>query len=106
MGWEAESMRQIDAEIERVVEAILGDLERNRETMPKQPVKAAIIAMIGQLQHILFPTHFESGHTRAGSLKNRIGVMLEEVAHDLAVQTGFALRYDSRYKNRPREELE
>jgi serine O-acetyltransferase len=100
------TMLQIDAEIERVAEAILDDLEKNREAMPKQPVKTAIIAMIGQLQHILFPTHFESGHIRGGPLKNRIGVMLEEVAHELVVQTGFALRYDLRHQNRPQEEID
>ncbi|MCL2075512.1 MAG: serine acetyltransferase [Betaproteobacteria bacterium] len=98
-------MRPIDAEIEQVSEAILDYLERNRETIPKQPDKAAIIAMIGKLQHILFPTHFEGGHIRGGSLKNRIGVMLEEVAHELALQTGFALRHDFSCKSRPQEEV-
>ena len=102
----SEGMRQIDAEIERVAGAILDDLEKNREAMPQQPVKTTIIAIIGQLQHILFPTHFENGHIRGGSLKNRIGVMLEEVAYALAAQTAFALRYDVRYTNRPQVELD
>ena len=96
--------KQIDAEIERVSEAILDDLERKRDVMPEQPVKAVIVALIGKLQHILFPSHFESRY--AGSLKNRIGVMLEEVAHELAAQTGFALRYDLRYQDCPQEEIE
>ncbi|MDR0233348.1 MAG: serine acetyltransferase [Zoogloeaceae bacterium] len=99
-------MRQIDTEIKRVAEAVLSDLERKREAMPKWPVKTVIINMIGQLQCILFPTYFEGGQIRGGSLKNRISVMLEEVAHELAVQTGFALRYDSQYQDRPQEELD
>jgi len=97
-------MRRIDAEIKRVSEAILNDLGKNQQEMPEQPVKAAIVAVIGRLQKILFPAHFARGY--GGSPSNRIGVLLEEVASELATQTGFALRYDARYRDRPQAEID
>jgi serine O-acetyltransferase len=99
-------MQHIDNEIERVAEYILGAFEKKREEAPKQPDKAEIIAIIGYMQHILFPGYLKSDYAHDSSLKNRIGVMLEEVSHKLTVQTGIAMRYDAQYENKPQEEIE
>jgi len=50
---------QIMAEIERVSGIIIDSAEDKLREMPKQPVKSVIVAMIGQLQHILFPGVFD-----------------------------------------------
>ena len=97
---------QILAEIERVTGVILDSAENKLREMPKQPVKSVIIAMIGQLQHILFPGVFESGNSHSISYKNRISVMLEEIYNDLCIQTSLALRYDLRYKDCDQNEIE
>jgi len=47
------------AEIERVTGIIIDSAEDKLREMPKQPVKSVIVAMISQLQHILFPGVFE-----------------------------------------------
>jgi len=99
-------MQQIDAEIERVAVLIIDNYEKNQSDMPKQPVKSVITSMIEQLQHILFPGIFESGNARGPSLKNRVSVMLEEVANNLVIQTGLALRYDLQYKDSPQDEID
>jgi serine O-acetyltransferase len=92
-------MPQIDTEIERVVGIILDNFENKKSDMPKQPVKSVIVAIIGKMQHVLFPGVFESGNTPGVSYKNRLSVILEEVSNDLAIQIGLALRYDLQYKN-------
>ena len=99
-------MLQIETEIERVAEALLGDFDKKQDDIPKQPVKSMVIEIIGRLQHILFPGIFENIHALGGSLKNRLSVLLEEVSYNLAAQTKLALRYDVRYKDSPRDELE
>jgi serine O-acetyltransferase len=99
-------MQDIDLEIERVAEALLANFDKKLDDTAKQPVKSEIIDVIGQLQHILFPGVFESRHTRSGSLKNRLSVMLEEVSHSLAAQTRLALRYDVQYKDNPQEQVD
>ena len=94
---------QIMAEIEWVTGIIVDSAEDKLREMPKQPVKSVIVAMIGQLQHILFPGVFESANvnkhglrgsleTQSLSYKNRISVMLEEIYNDLCVQISFSLR--------------
>ena len=97
---------QILAEIERVTGVILDSAEDKLREMPKQPVKSVITAMIGQLQHILFPGVFESGNVHGISYKNRISVTLEEVYNDLCIQISLALRYDLRYKDGNQNEIE
>jgi len=99
-------MHRIYTEIERVSGALYDDFEKKREGIIKQPAKSVVIKTLGTLQHILFPGLFESGHTLSGSFKNRLGVMLEEVAHNLAAQIKLALRYDLQYKDSSQEELE
>ncbi|MDR0289698.1 MAG: serine acetyltransferase [Treponema sp.] len=99
-------MQQIDAEIERVVGLILDNFEPKKSDMPKQPVKSAIVAIIAQMQHVLFPGIFESGNAPGVSYKNRLSVILEEVSHNLSVQAALALRYDSQYRNRSQNEVE
>jgi len=99
-------MQRIDTEIERVAEALLSDFEKKRDGIIKQPVKSVVIEMLGQLQHILFPGIFEAEHNLSGSLKNRLSVMLEEVSYSLAAQTKLALRYDLRYKDSSKEEID
>lgn len=99
-------MQQFVAEIEHVAQTILDGLEDKQGDMPKQPVKSVIAAMIGQVQHILFPGIFESGNIRGTSSKNRISVMLEELSNDLAAQTCLALRYDLKYKECTQDEVE
>jgi len=105
------SETQIMAEIERVTGIIINSAENKLREMPKQPVKSVIVAMIGQLQHILFPGVFEGGnaskHGQPGaSYKNRISVMLEEIYNDLCVQISLALRYDLRFKDIEQNEIE
>ena len=97
---------QILTEIERVTSIILDSAEGKLREMPKQPVKSVIIAMIGQMQHILFPGVFESGNTHSTSYKNRINVMLEEIYNDLCIQASLALRYDLRYKDSEQNEID
>jgi serine O-acetyltransferase len=99
-------MQQIDTEIERVVGIILGNYEDKKSDMPKQPVKSVIVAIIGKMQHVLFPGVFESGNTPGVSYKNRLSVILEEVSNDLAIQIGLALRYDLQYRNGTQEEID
>ena len=98
-------MRQIDIEIECVVEAILGGFEKKRETKPKQPVKTAVIDMLEHLQRVLFPGYFGPGRINGGSLKNRFGVILEDIFHELTVQVGLALRYNVIYENSTGDEI-
>jgi len=119
------NQNQIMAEIERVTGIIINSAEDKLREMPKQPVKSVIVAMIGQLQHILFPGVFEhptkfpaeranvnkhglrgSSETQSLSYKNRISVLLEEIYNDLCVQISFALRYDLRYKDIGQNEIE
>ena len=99
-------MQQIDTEIERVAGIILENMENKQRVLPKQPVKSVIVAMIGQLQHILFPGVFENGNIQGASFKNRLSVMLEEFSNDLSIQTALALRYDVQYKNGPQEKID
>jgi serine O-acetyltransferase len=99
-------MRQIDTEIERVAEALLGDFDKKLDDVSKQPVRSVVIEMIGRLQHILFPGVFENVHALGGSIKNRLSVMLEEVSYNLAAQTMLALRYDLQYKDSTHDEVE
>ena len=99
-------MRHIDAEIERVAEALLGDFEKKRDDVTKQPVKSVVIEMIGQLQHILFPGLFENVYALSGSIKNRLCVLLEEVSYNLAAQTKLALRYDRRHMDDTEDEID
>ncbi|MCL2179629.1 MAG: serine acetyltransferase [Treponema sp.] len=95
---------QIMADIERVTTIIINSAEDKLREMPKQPVKSIIVAMIGQLQHILFPGVFEGANLNKQGLhntlyKNRISVMLEEIYSDLCVQVSLALRYDLRFRD-------
>ena len=99
-------MRYIDAEIERVAEALLGDFEKKREDVTKQPVKSTVIEMIVQLQHILFPGLFENVYALSGSIKNRLCVLLDEVSYNLAAQTKLALRYDRRHRDDTEDEID
>jgi len=99
-------LRQIDTEIERVVEVLLGDFEKKRDDAAKQPVKSTVIEMIGRLQHILFPGLFENVYALSGSIKNRLCVLLEEVSYNLAAQTKLALRYDPRHKDSAQDEID
>jgi serine O-acetyltransferase len=99
-------MRQIDTEIDRVAEALLGVFEKKQDDLTKQPVKSVVLEMIGQLQHILFPGLFENVYALSGSIKNRLCVLLEEVSYNLAAQTKLALRYASRYKDSAQEEID
>jgi len=94
---------QIMEEIERVTGIIIDSAEGKLREMPKQPVKSVIVAMIGELQHILFPGVFVEG---ANVNKNRISVMLEEIYNDLCVQISLALRYDLRFKDIGQNEIE
>jgi len=96
------SETQIMAEIERVTGIIIDSAEDKLREMPKQPVKSVIVAMIGQLQHILFPGVFEGANVN----KNRMSVMLEEIYNDLCIQISLALRYDLRYKDIGQNEIE
>jgi len=98
--------QQLNTEITRVAEALLGNFEQKRDDMPKQPVKSVIIEMIERLQHLMFPGVFESGHTLSGSPKNRLCVMLEDISYNLAAQTRLALRYDLKYKNSTQDEVD
>ncbi|MCL2186979.1 MAG: serine acetyltransferase [Treponema sp.] len=105
------SETQIMAEIERVTGIIIDSAEDKLREMPKQPVKSVIVAMIGQLQHILFPGVFEGANISKNALhnasyKNRISVMLEEIYNDLCVQISLALRYDLKYKDIGQNEIE
>jgi len=104
------SETQIMAEIERVTGIILDSAEDKLREMPKQPVKSVIVAMIGQLQHVLFPGVFEHPTKfpaeGANVNKNRISVMLEEIYNDLCVQISLALRYDLRFKDIEINEIE
>ena len=99
-------MQEIDAEIKHVVEIILGDLEGNRKPTPKMPIKTVIIDILNKLQHVLFPGYFGLNHTNGGSLKNRLGVMLEEISQDLIIQVGLALRYDTKYEKPPEKDID
>ena len=90
-------MQRIDNEIERVAKIILSGFEKQRDSMPKQPVKKAVVAMIERLQHILFPSVFESYDIR---------IMLEEVSHELVAQTKLALRHDLQYKDSAQSEID
>jgi len=101
---------EIDQEIEQIAAELLNDFQKKRD-VAKQPVKSVIIEIIGKLQHLLFPGIFESAlssdsFARHGSVKNKLNVMLEEVAHDLAAQTRLALRYDLRYKDTAQDEID
>ncbi len=87
----------IDNDIEKIATELLKGFQEKRD-IAKQPVKSVIVDIIGKLQHLLFPGIFESVLTN-GSPKNRLNIMLEEVSHDLAVQTRLALRYDLQYKD-------
>jgi serine O-acetyltransferase len=99
-------LRQIDTEIERVAEALLGDFEKKRDDVNKQPVKSVVIEMIERLQHILFPGLFENVYALSGSIKNRLCVLLEEVSYNLAAQTKLALRYDPRREDITQDEVD
>jgi serine O-acetyltransferase len=99
-------LRHIDTEIERVAEALLGDFEKKRDDVTKQPVKSTVIEMIGQLQHILFPGLFEDVYALSGSIKNRLCVLLEEVSYNLAAQIKMALRCDLRQKDGAQDEID
>ena len=99
-------MRQIDTEIERVAEALLGGFEKKRDDVNKQPVKSTVIEMIERLQHILFPGLFENVYALSGSIKNRLCILLEEVSYNLAAQTKLALRYDPRREDAPQDEID
>ena len=90
-------MQRIDIEIERVAEIILSGFEKRHGCMPTQPVKKAIVAVIEQLQRILFPGIFGCGDIR---------VMLGEVSRELVDQTKLALRHDLRYKNSAQDEVD
>ena len=89
-------MQRIDIEIERVAKIILSGFEKQRDSMPKQPVKKAVISMIELLQRILFPGVFEIGDMH---------IMLERVSHELIVQTKLALRHDLQYKDSAQSEI-
>ena len=95
---------EIDKEIERIAAELFDDFQKKRD-IAKQPAKSVIIDVIGKLQHLLFPGIFESVLT-SGSAKNKLNVMLEEVSHDLAVQTRLALRYDLCHKDTEQDKID
>lgn len=97
-------------EVQDIVKLIMDDYLSpqaiNKGESFNQPNRDEIIAIIHNLQYIIFPGYFNNKKLKSYHMEYQLGAVIEDVTYQLNKQVGFALRYNSDYITMTKEELE
>jgi len=89
------------AEIERVA-----SLLKSGASIPRHPLKSAIIQITKKLQRALFPGYFEENRHECAASNYQLCSLLEEILSELGEQIGFALRQDPKHESAAQSEVD
>lgn len=99
---------QMESKVKQIVQDLLTGAsamqQGNEARIHLQPDKSAIIAMIGQLQTVLFPDYFIQKKVSHYATEYYIGSVLDEIYTNLVRQITLALLQREPYQNAPKEE--
>lgn len=102
--------KKIDKKVEEVVNVIMEDYTKkmsiNKGNSIGQPDRECIIAIIKNLQHIIFPGYFNHKHLKSYHREYQLSALVEDIIYQLAKQIAIALRYDEKYSGLDFEKME
>ena len=96
-------MRMLEDRINKLTKNIISDYEETRtidEVKPyDHPDDSAIKDIVESLRKIIFPGYFRNKNYRVYTLRNNMGMLIEDVVFKLISQITIVLRYDVRYSD-------
>ncbi|MBQ0028471.1 MAG: serine acetyltransferase [Lachnospiraceae bacterium] len=102
--------RKIEDKVQEIIGLIQEDYDGNKDIdkigVYDKPDKAAVIEIVKKLFQIVYPGYFMDRSYKVYSAKNSLAVLMEDVFYRLNQQIELALRFDERFENASRTEIE
>lgn len=94
-------MHKLEDRVNDLTRNIIGDFEENRTIdevkIYDHPDDEAIKEIVGSLRKIIFPGYFRNRDYRVYTLRNNMGMLIEDVVFKLIKQISIVLRYNEKY---------
>ncbi len=94
-------MHKLEDRVNDLTRNIIGDFEENRTIdevkIYDHPDDEAIKEIVGSLRKIIFPGYFRNKDYRVYTLRNNMGMLIEDVVFKLIKQISIVLRYNEKY---------
>ena len=94
-------MHKLEDRVNDLTRNIIGDFEKNRTIdevkIYDHPDDEAIKEIVGSLRKIIFPGYFRNKDYRVYTLRNNMGMLIEDVVFKLIKQISIVLRYNEKY---------
>ena len=102
-------MHKLEDRVNDLTRNIIGDFEENRTIdevkIYDHPDDEAIKEIVGSLRKIIFPGYFRNKDYRVYTLRNNMGMLIEDVVFKLIKQISIVLRYNEKYVNLSENEI-
>ncbi len=100
----------MEHKVQEIVDLIMKDYSEpkaiNKGVTFNQPNRDEIIAIIKNLQYIIFPGHFTNKKLKSYHMEYQLSAVIEDVTYQLNKQIGFALQSSPFHEAKRREEIE
>lgn len=94
-------MHKLEDRVNDLTRNIIGDFEENRTIdevkIYDHPDDETIKEIVSSLRKIIFPGYFRNKNYRVYTLRNNMGMLIEDVVFKLISQISIVLRYDEKY---------